>query len=75
MLDEKNKEEIDYLYWIGCAGAFDDRNVPVTRAVATLPEEQNVSYAVLGPKEVCTGDSARRTGNEFVFQQFKILRR
>ena len=72
LLDEKNKEEIDYLYWIGCAGAFDDRNVPVTRAVATLLRRANVSYAVLGPKEVCTGDSARRTGNEFVFQQLAI---
>ena len=72
LLDETNKEEIEYLYWIGCAGAFDDRNVPVTKAVATLLKRANVSYAVLGTKEVCTGDSARRTGNEFVFQQLAI---
>ena len=72
LLDETNKEEVEYLYWIGCAGAFDDRNVPVTKAVATLLKRANVSYAVLGTKEVCTGDSARRTGNEFVFQQLAI---
>ena len=72
VIDEKNHEEYDYLYWIGCAGAFDDRNVPVTKAVATLLKRAGVSFAVLGPKEVCTGDSARRTGNEFVFQQLAI---
>ena len=72
ILEEENKEEVEYLYWIGCAGAFDDRNVPVTRAVATLLKRAGVSYAVLGTKEVCTGDSARRTGNEFVFQQLAI---
>ena len=72
LLEENNKEEIEYLYWIGCAGAFDDRNIPVTKAVATLLKRANVSYAVLGPKEICTGDSARRTGNEFVFQQLAI---
>ena len=72
VIDESNHEEYDYLYWIGCAGAFDDRNVPVTKAVATLLRRAKVSFAVLGPKEVCTGDSARRTGNEFVFQQLAI---
>jgi len=72
VIDEGNHEEYDYLYWIGCAGAFDDRNVPVTKAVATLLKRAGVSFAVLGPKEVCTGDSARRTGNEFVFQQLAI---
>ncbi len=72
VIDGKNHEEYDYLYWIGCAGAFDDRNVPVTKAVATLLKRAGVSFAVLGPKEVCTGDSARRTGNEFVFQQLAI---
>ena len=72
VIDENNYEEYDYLYWVGCAGAFDDRNAPVTKAVATLLNRANVSFAVLGPKEVCTGDSARRTGNEFVFQQLAI---
>lgn len=72
VINESNCEEYDYLYWVGCAGAFDDRNVPVTKAVATLLKRAGVSYAVLGPKEVCTGDSARRTGNEYVFQQLAI---
>jgi Fe-S oxidoreductase/nitrate reductase gamma subunit len=72
IIDETNHEEYDYLYWVGCAGAFDDRNVPVTKAVAKLLERAGVTFAVLGPKEVCTGDSARRTGNEFVFQQLAI---
>jgi len=72
VIDESNHEEYDYLYWVGCAGAFDDRNVPVTKAVATLLKRAGVTFAVLGPKEVCTGDSARRTGNEFVFQQLAV---
>ena len=72
ILEDNNKQEIEYLYWIGCAGAFDDRNIPVTKAVATLLKRANVSYAVLGPKEICTGDSARRTGNEFVYKQLAI---
>ena len=72
VINESNCEEYDYLYWVGCAGAFDDRNIPVTKAVATLLKRAGVSYAVLGPKEVCTGDSARRTGNEYVFQQLAI---
>ena len=72
VINENNCEEYDYLYWVGCAGAFDDRNIPVTKAVATLLKRAGVSFAVLGPKEVCTGDSARRTGNEYVFQQLAI---
>ena len=72
VINESNCEEYDYLYWVGCAGAFDDRNIPVTKAVATLLKRAGVSFAVLGPKEVCTGDSARRTGNEYVFQQLAI---
>ena len=72
VINESNCEEYDYLYWVGCAGAFDDRNIPVTKAVATLLKRAGVSFAVLGPKEVCTGDSARRTGNEYLFQQLAI---
>ncbi len=72
VLGEPGTETTEYLYWVGCAGAFDDRNIHVTRAVATLLQRANVSYAVLGPKEQCTGDSARRTGNEFVYQQLAI---
>ena len=60
--------EAEYLYWVGCAGSFDDRNRKVTVATARLLHEAGVDFAILGPKELCTGDPARRTGNEFVFQ-------
>jgi Fe-S oxidoreductase len=62
-------ENFDYLFWVGCAGAFEDRAKKTTRAVATLLHEAGVSYAILGEGETCTGDPARRIGNEFVFQQ------
>jgi Fe-S oxidoreductase/nitrate reductase gamma subunit len=58
----------EYLYWVGCAGSFDDRNRKVTVATARLLHEAGVDFAILGPRELCTGDPARRTGNEYVFQ-------
>ena len=58
----------EYLYWVGCAGSFDDRNRKVTISTAKLLHEAGVDFAILGPKEFCTGDPARRTGNEYVFQ-------
>jgi Fe-S oxidoreductase/nitrate reductase gamma subunit len=60
--------EAEYLYWVGCAGSFDDRNRKVTVATARLLHEADVDFAILGPRELCTGDPARRTGNEYVFQ-------
>src|SRR5256714_3615875 len=60
--------EFEYLFWVGCAGAFDDRAKKTTRAVATLLHEAGVSFAILGNNETCTGDPARRMGNQFVFQ-------
>jgi Fe-S oxidoreductase len=60
--------DFEYLFWVGCAGAFEDRAKKTTRAVATLLHEAGVSFAVLGEGETCTGDPARRIGNEFVFQ-------
>jgi Fe-S oxidoreductase len=60
--------EYEYLFWVGCAGAFEDRAKKTTRAVATLLHEAGVSFAVLGDGETCTGDPARRIGNEFLFQ-------
>ncbi|TML22550.1 MAG: (Fe-S)-binding protein, partial [Actinobacteria bacterium] len=60
--------EFEYLFWVGCAGAFEDRAKKTTRAVATLLHEAGVSFAILGNNETCTGDPARRMGNEFVFQ-------
>jgi Fe-S oxidoreductase len=60
--------DFEYLFWVGCAGAFEDRAKKTTRAVATLLNEAGVSYAILGEGETCTGDPARRMGNEFIFQ-------
>ncbi len=61
-------EDFEYLFWVGCAGAFEDRAKKTSRAVATLLNEAGVSFAILGEGETCTGDPARRIGNEFVFQ-------
>ncbi len=61
-------DEVDYLFWVGCAGAYEDRAKKTTRAVAELLDTAGVSFAVLGDGETCTGDSARRAGNEFLFQ-------
>ena len=60
--------DTEYLFWVGCAGAFEDRAKKTTRAVAELLHMADVKYTVLGPEETCTGDPARRAGNEFVFQ-------
>ena len=60
--------EAEYLYWVGCAGSFDDRNRKVTISTARLLDRAGVDFAILGPRELCTGDPARRTGNEYVFQ-------
>lgn len=59
---------LEVVYWVGCAAAFDDRNRRVARAVATCLDAAGVSFAVLGQEEHCTGDPARRMGNEYVFQ-------
>ena len=58
---------MEYLFWVGCAGALEDRARKTTRAIATLLHTAGVNFAVLGPAETCTGDPARRIGNEFVF--------
>lgn len=58
----------EYLFWVGCAGAFDERYQKVTRAFVKLLHKAGVSYAVLGKEETCTGDPARRAGNEMLFQ-------
>jgi Fe-S oxidoreductase len=59
--------DVEYLFWVGCAGALEDRARKTTKAVATLLHQAGVRFAVLGPGETCTGDPARRIGNEFVF--------
>jgi Fe-S oxidoreductase len=60
--------DVEYLYWVGCAGALEDRARKATKATAELLHAAGVKFAVLGPAEACTGDPARRLGNEFVFQ-------
>jgi Fe-S oxidoreductase len=61
-------EKPEYLFWVGCAGAFDDRYKKVVRAFAKILTHLDVSFAVLGKEETCTGDPARRAGNEMLFQ-------
>jgi Fe-S oxidoreductase len=61
-------DQLEVLYWVGCAAAFDPRNQKVARAVATCLHAAGVSFAVLGQEESCTGDPARRMGNDYVFQ-------
>ena len=61
-------ENPEILFWVGCAGSFDDRYKSVTKAFAKILNMVKVDFAVLGPEESCTGDPARRAGNEFLFQ-------
>ncbi|CAN5795151.1 heterodisulfide reductase-related iron-sulfur binding cluster [soil metagenome] len=72
IVDPGTPLEAEYLYWVGCAGSFDDKNRKVTRAVAKLLQRAGISVAVLGPSEMCTGDSARRSGNEYLFQMLAV---
>jgi heterodisulfide reductase subunit D len=58
----------EILFWVGCAGSYDQRAQKITRAFAQILDRLNISYAVLGKEEMCTGDPARRSGNEFMFQ-------
>ncbi len=60
-------EAPDYLFWVGCAGSFDDRQKKVTKAFASILREADISFAILGPEEACTGDPARRIGNEYLY--------
>ncbi len=64
-----NVGEADVLWWVGCAGSYDPRNQKVSRALATILHAAGVNYAILGEEETCNGDSARRAGNEYLFQQ------
>ncbi len=67
-VDVEDLTEVEWLFWVGCAGAYEDRAKKTTRAVAELLDMAGVSFAVLGDGETCSGDPARRSGNEFVFQ-------
>ena len=66
--DGKVGADVEYLFWVGCAGALEDRARKTTKAIATLLHTAGVTFAVLGRAETCTGDPARRIGNEFVYQ-------
>jgi Fe-S oxidoreductase len=67
VVDGKVGDEVEYLFWVGCAGALEDRAKKTTKAIAELLHTAGVNFAVLGPAETCTGDPARRMGNEFLF--------
>lgn len=63
-----NGETPDILFWVGCAGSFDDRAKKITKAIAKILTHVGIKFAVLGTEESCTGDPAKRAGNEFLFQ-------
>ncbi|MGH9086955.1 MAG: (Fe-S)-binding protein [Acidimicrobiales bacterium] len=62
-------DDVEYLYWVGCAGALDERARKGVQATARMLHRAGVTFAILGPKESCTGDPARRIGNEYLFQE------
>lgn len=64
----REKGSAEYLYWAGCSGAYDDRGKNISRSVAKIMNQAGIDYAILGNEETCTGDSARRIGNEYLFQ-------
>ena len=70
MLVQGKQPEV--LFWVGCAGSFDDRAKKITKAFVRILNRSNVSFAVLGTEESCTGDPAKRAGNEFIFQMMAL---
>ena len=72
IVDGSEPFDHEYLYWVGCAGSFDDKNQKVTQAMAKLMQRAGVDFAILGPSENCTGDPARRSGNEYIFQMLAM---
>lgn len=66
-------ETPDILFWVGCAGSFDQRAQKVTRAIVSILNKCNIKFAVLGTEESCTGDPAKRAGNEFLFQMQAMM--
>ena len=65
-------KEVEILFWVGCAGSFDARAQRITKAFVEILDKASISYAILGNEEMCTGDPARRAGNEFVFQMLAL---
>jgi Fe-S oxidoreductase len=68
VIEDRIPDDVEYLFWVGCAGALEDRSRKSTRAIAELLNAAGVSFGILGPRETCTGDPARRIGNEYLFQ-------
>ncbi len=64
--------EHEYLFFVGCAGSFDDRNKKTSRALAKLLQRAGIDFAIVGPSEMCNGDQARRAGNEYIFQMLAM---
>ncbi|MFL6138468.1 MAG: (Fe-S)-binding protein [Frankiaceae bacterium] len=69
VVTDRIPDDVEYLYWVGCAGALDDRARRSTQAIARLLHHAGVAFAILGPRESCTGDPARRLGMEYLFQE------
>jgi len=72
IIDGSGPFDHEYLYFVGCAGSFDDRNKKTSRAFAKLMQRAGVDFAILGPGELCNGDPARRSGNEYIFQMLAM---
>lgn len=72
VLDPSDSFDHEYLYWVGCAGSFDDKNRKVSQSMAKLMQRAGIDFAILGPSEMCTGDPARRSGNEYIFQMLAM---
>jgi Fe-S oxidoreductase len=72
IIDASGPFDHEYLYWVGCSGSFDDRNRRASRAIAKLLQRAGIDFAILGPSELCTGDPARRSGNEYIFQMLAM---
>ncbi|CAN5774714.1 heterodisulfide reductase-related iron-sulfur binding cluster [soil metagenome] len=72
VLGDPGVDDVEYLWFVGCAGSFDDRNTAVSVSLARLLKRSGVSFAILGQKELCNGDPARRAGNEYVWQQLAL---
>lgn len=72
IVDPGDTFDHEYLMWVGCAGSFDDRNKKTSRALAKLLQRAGIDFAILGPSEMCTGDPARRSGNEYLFQMLAM---
>ncbi|MBI2169772.1 MAG: 4Fe-4S dicluster domain-containing protein [Actinobacteria bacterium] len=72
VIDPSVPIEHEYLYWVGCAGSFDDRAKKTSVTIAKLLQRAEIDFAILGPSELCTGDPARRSGNEYLFQMLAM---